>query len=379
MIPALVRLTILAAMTATPVLAADGPKWLRMPDTEAMAAAFPGVAQALEIEGRAVIACAVTPAGRVQACEVSSEAPSGLGFGQAALAISADFRLRPTKAADATVRIPIKFQVPPDELLARADGYRPPRSAEPQKALAREVMARVVPTDWLNAKVSAFVTQSLPMASSPGEDPQALSDARAAMEAAIAAGLPSMQEAAALELAAHRPAKVLQAALDAPPPDPKLFMDAQFKGISPNWSLAEVARIKADARARFCRPRGCGGGSTSAAPANKEQASGHVEHLSGVFFSNFEHATFFLCADDVARCPPGDANGYSLKCAGTVCDVLWAAVRDTAKPPDHTVRLRVALVGKRSVDVAQPKFLGDPGRWIAVERINEVSMIPPPS
>jgi len=34
-------------------------------------------------------------------------------------------------------------------------------------------------------------------------------------------------------------------------------MDTQFKGISPNWSLAEVARIKADARVRFCQARGC--------------------------------------------------------------------------------------------------------------------------
>ncbi len=245
------------AVGPTAQAAEPKPKWSRMPNADAMAAAFPGVAQAMGIEGQAVLVCSLTPEGRMRGCRVDSEMPVGLGFGQAALTIGADFRLRPTKAADATVRIPIRFEVPPDALLARADGYRPPRSPEPQKALAREVVGRVVPVEWLNAKVGAFVTQGLPAAPSPGEDPQALAEARAAMDAAIVAGLPSMQEAAAMELAAHRPAKVLQAALDAPPPDPKAFMDTQFKGISPNWSLAEVAKIKADARARFCRSRGC--------------------------------------------------------------------------------------------------------------------------
>ncbi len=252
---------LLALAMAGSASAADGPQWLHAPDAEALAKAFPAVAQAMAVDGRAALSCDPGPDGRMQACKVTSESPPGLGFGQVALDASREFRIRaPSKGAVAggTLTIPIRFQVPPDPMLAKATAYRPPKSPDAQKALARQVVARVVPDDWLAAKVGAYVTQHLPQTPGPGEDPQALADARTAMAQAVQSGLPSMREATALELAAHRSAAVLQAALDRPPADPGRFLDEQFKGLSPNWVLAEVAKIKVDARARFCRVRDCG-------------------------------------------------------------------------------------------------------------------------
>lgn len=241
--------------------AADGPQWLQAPNANAIAKAFPAVAQAMSVDGRVTLTCQSAPDGRMQACEVMAESPPGLGFGQVALDASRQFRIRPpSKGASTagTLRIPMRFQVPPDPMLAKAKAYRPPKSPDAQKALARQVVTRVVPDDWLAAKVGAYVSQHLPQTPGPGEDPQALADARTAMAQAVQAGLPSMREATTLELAAHRSAAVLHAALDRPPADPGRFLDQQFKGLSPNWVLAEVAKIKADARARFCRLRDCG-------------------------------------------------------------------------------------------------------------------------
>ncbi len=250
------------AMVAGPAAAADDTRLVRTPDEKAMADAFPPTAAGIGVEGRATVRCQVGDDGRARDCAVTSEAPAGLGFGHAALRISGAFRFRQAKGAQPPpVDIPIRFKVPQDSQAVESRGYRPPKSPDDRRALARAVVARVIPTDWLTAKVSAYALQVFPDAPGPGESPPALADARRATQDAIAAGLPAMQEATALELAARNSAAQLQAMLDGPPPvDPGKFMDAAFKGVSPKWVLAQVAAIKADARARFCRDRGCGGG-----------------------------------------------------------------------------------------------------------------------
>jgi hypothetical protein len=113
--------------------------------------------------------------------------------------------------------------------------------------------------------------------------------------------------------------------------------------------------------------------------ASTETQFGPTERISGIFFSNFEQATFFLCPARAGRCKTGDDNRYSLTCAHNTCNGVAAAIRANAKPPDQTVWLRVDLIGQRSKRTAKPQFLGDPGRSISVQRIENVQVIPPPS
>jgi hypothetical protein len=118
-------------------------------------------------------------------------------------------------------------------------------------------------------------------------------------------------------------------------------------------------------------------GAASAAP--KKVRFGPVEHLSGIFFSNFENATFFLCPSPTEKCPAGGDNGYLLKCDRTICGGLEAAIREAARPPDQTVWLALDFLGRRSMGASRPQFIGDPGRSITVQRIEKVRVVPPPA
>jgi len=96
------------------------PDWLERPTGEEFAEHYPGVAAGLEIEGRATIACAVNLEGKLVDCEVTSEAPQGLGFGAAALAMSQSFKMRPqmqngSPVEGGEVRIPLRFVLPATE------------------------------------------------------------------------------------------------------------------------------------------------------------------------------------------------------------------------------------------------------------------------
>ncbi|HEY2706421.1 MAG TPA: energy transducer TonB [Caulobacteraceae bacterium] len=77
-------------------------------------AAYPTRAQSDQIRGGAAIECVVTVAGALTECHVAGEAPSGYGFGQAALDLAADYKMKP-RAIDgdpvggAQVRITVTF------------------------------------------------------------------------------------------------------------------------------------------------------------------------------------------------------------------------------------------------------------------------------
>lgn len=83
------------------------PAWLSVPATSDMARVAPDRAISEGIDGGAVLACAVSPKNRMEHCEVTFEAPEGMGFGAAALRLAPLFRIRPGDPPGQLINIPI--------------------------------------------------------------------------------------------------------------------------------------------------------------------------------------------------------------------------------------------------------------------------------
>lgn len=94
------------------------PVWAAMPSGSDFARAYPEAAkQAGLATGRAVLLCDIAAGGRLSACSAESEEPAGMGFGDAALALSGGFRLQPwtvegLPVVGGKVRAPIRYNAP---------------------------------------------------------------------------------------------------------------------------------------------------------------------------------------------------------------------------------------------------------------------------
>lgn len=97
---------------------AGNPNWSQLPTAARVAALFPEKATAAGVrEGRAVLDCQVAIHGHLVSCRVDEETPPGLGFGDAALKLSAGFALAPwtedgRPVDGSSVRIPIRYVAP---------------------------------------------------------------------------------------------------------------------------------------------------------------------------------------------------------------------------------------------------------------------------
>jgi TonB family protein len=87
------------------------PDWLIKPSAETISRFYPTAAQAKRIPGKVRISCLVDIDGYLLNCVVVSEEPKDLGFGNAALQISAYFRMRPATLYGAPVRSPVTVPV----------------------------------------------------------------------------------------------------------------------------------------------------------------------------------------------------------------------------------------------------------------------------
>ncbi len=127
MLAAVLMTLVLAAQPETPAVAGplqasniQRPYWVRKPYPAAVRAAHPKAAVAAGVTGRAVISCGVTVEGRLSNCMVVSETPEGMGFGEAALGLAAQYRMKPPEGgADLTganVWVPVSFSNPPMSL-----------------------------------------------------------------------------------------------------------------------------------------------------------------------------------------------------------------------------------------------------------------------
>lgn len=116
---ALVQAVTPAAQTQTPapLSVVANPDWQRLPTQEDIARYFPKAANEEDLAGRAVLSCTVGVDGRLAGCSAEAITPEGAGFGEAAVAMSEVFRMRPktlngNPVAGGTVRIPISFLIP---------------------------------------------------------------------------------------------------------------------------------------------------------------------------------------------------------------------------------------------------------------------------
>jgi TonB family protein len=87
------------------------PNWARHPIMADYAAVYPPVAANLALSGEVGLHCAVDGVGRLRSCKVEGESPPGYGFGNAALALAAYFRLPPDKSIS-EISFPIRFSMP---------------------------------------------------------------------------------------------------------------------------------------------------------------------------------------------------------------------------------------------------------------------------
>lgn len=107
-------LALAAAVVGTGVI--TNPDWDKTPSGDDMARFYPLAAQVAEQTGSATIECAVKADGSVSDCAVTSETPTNWEFGQAALNLAPQFKMKPqTKdgqpVAGAKVRIPVGFRI----------------------------------------------------------------------------------------------------------------------------------------------------------------------------------------------------------------------------------------------------------------------------
>jgi TonB family protein len=113
---------------AEPVIPAGAvvtqPGWRVVPNGADLSEQYPAVAQFIGLPGRALLRCEIAIDGSAS-CKVIDETPAGLGFGDAALAFSKTFKMKPMTVDGQPVdggeiKIPLKFAAP-DEDEAAAD------------------------------------------------------------------------------------------------------------------------------------------------------------------------------------------------------------------------------------------------------------------
>ena len=208
-------LTLCAMTLAAPAWAENrvviNPDWAEALSPELVAEHYPKIGVALEINGFAAVQCGVTREGKTRGCSIVQESPKGLGFGAAALELSALFKLKPKSVDgipvdDGEVRIPIRFLLP-----AEPDIDLDSASVAPERiALAIRLANELVGGARLAGPFEKLVEEieTIPVSGVKDETRMA---AASAVRSALKARKPQLRELISKTLAASLSMEELQA------------------------------------------------------------------------------------------------------------------------------------------------------------------------
>jgi TonB family protein len=117
------------------------PDWIAKPTDEALAHHYPELATVLSLSVDALLGYTVSAEGSLTNCRAESKRPAGLGFGQAAMAITGEFKMKPMTingqpVDGGIIHIPIRFMMSSAESVTPAP---PPISEEAAKHAQRVV------------------------------------------------------------------------------------------------------------------------------------------------------------------------------------------------------------------------------------------------
>jgi TonB family protein len=117
----------------------NDPVWDRAPGQDDWAKAYPAHAAQAGVSGAVKMKCAATAAGLLSDCSVIQEAPTGEGFGAAALSLAAGMALKPTGADGQPITgrnliVPVRFEAAmlrnPGTIVGNPDWLRKPTNNE---------------------------------------------------------------------------------------------------------------------------------------------------------------------------------------------------------------------------------------------------------
>lgn len=234
------------------------PDWLERPSGADVAAMYPKLAMAMSITGRAVVACQVDSYGALEACKVDSASPSGLGFGEAALALTAKFRMRPKTLdgrpiAGGDIRIPIRFIFPSSTPKTVTRPPASPHALAPAKRIAAVIFSDVNVAGTMEAAAAAMDV------SGPGVEASTVEAAKSAVAAGMAAGRDHVVRVAPEIYASIFTVPELEAIAAFLGTPAGRAMTSPRLGEFREVGLATGSEIRRMARIEFCKARDCDG------------------------------------------------------------------------------------------------------------------------
>jgi periplasmic protein TonB len=122
-------LALAAPAAAVPPKRVTNADWLRKPSPDDITRYYPKLAQDHYIDGKVRVQCRLANDGVLNDCVVLSEAPTGYGFGEAALNVATRFQMRPGtrdgQPIAGQIIVPISFRTEPSGTVTGRDGPGP--------------------------------------------------------------------------------------------------------------------------------------------------------------------------------------------------------------------------------------------------------------